>query len=181
MEKDKEDNKKGSPPVRLAFLVSYIGNGFYGSQIQVDRRTVEGEFVAACRRLNLFDDWRKAGFLFAGRTDRGVHACGQVAAFSTTEPERAVHTINTQLRRIAGVPVIQKYLLLFTRGTTRNSGHTVTISKKEGMILRQWAMLPAIFLETTISPVLRGWEIEIPGGRSLSQRYLTMKIISFLR
>ena len=97
MEKDKEDNTKGSPPVRLAFLVSYIGSGFYGSQIQVDQRTVEGEFVAACRRLNLFDDWRKAGFLFAGRTDRGVHACGQVAAFSTTEPERAVHTINTQL------------------------------------------------------------------------------------
>jgi tRNA pseudouridine38-40 synthase len=65
--------------------------------MQTDRRTVEGEFVAACVRLSLFDDWRKAGFLFAGRTDRGVHACGQVAAFSTTEPERAVHAINTQL------------------------------------------------------------------------------------
>ncbi len=97
MEKDKEDNQARSPPVRLAFRVSYLGTRFYGSQMQVDRRTVEGEFVAACRRLSLFDDWRQAGFLFAGRTDRGVHACGQVAAFSTMEPERAVRTINTQL------------------------------------------------------------------------------------
>ena len=156
MEKDKEDNTSGSPPVRLAFRVSYLGSGFYGSQMQVDRRTVEGEFVAACVRLSLFDDWRKAGFLFAGRTDRGVHACGQVAAFSTTEPERAVHAINTQLPRIAGVPVIRKYLLLFTRGTTRSSEHTVTISRKEGMMLRRWTVLPAGFWETTTSPLLRG-------------------------
>jgi tRNA pseudouridine38-40 synthase len=58
---------------------------------------VEGEFVASCHRLSLFDDWREAGFLFSGRTDRGVHAIGQVAAFTTNAPERAVRTINTQL------------------------------------------------------------------------------------
>jgi len=65
--------------------------------MQASDRTVEGEFVAACQRLSLFSDWRQAGFLFAGRTDRGVHAIGQVAAFSTTAPERAIQTINTQL------------------------------------------------------------------------------------
>jgi len=65
--------------------------------MQTDKRTVEGEFIATCRRLSLFDDWRQASFLFAGRTDRGVHAIGQVAAFTTAAPERAIHTINTQL------------------------------------------------------------------------------------
>ena len=65
--------------------------------MQASERTVEGEFVAACQRLCLFEDWRKAGFLFAGRTDRGVHARGQVAAFTTSEPERAIAVINTQL------------------------------------------------------------------------------------
>jgi len=83
--------------VRLAFRVSYLGSRFFGSQMQVTDRTVEGEFVAACQRLSLFSDWREAGFLFAGRTDRGVHATGQVAAFSTSAPERAIRTINTQL------------------------------------------------------------------------------------
>jgi tRNA pseudouridine38-40 synthase len=97
MEKDQEDHPAHAAPVRLAFRVSYLGSRFYGSQMQASHRTVEGEFIAASQRLSLFDDWREAGFLFAGRTDRGVHAIGQVAAFSTGAPDRAIRTINTQL------------------------------------------------------------------------------------
>nr|WP_319376975.1 tRNA pseudouridine(38-40) synthase TruA [uncultured Methanoregula sp.] len=97
MEEDQTDHPSRPAPVRLAFRVSYLGSRFFGSQMQASERTVEGEFVAACQRISLFDDWRKAGFLFAGRTDRGVHAIGQVAAFSTREPERAISVINTQL------------------------------------------------------------------------------------
>jgi len=83
--------------MRLAFRVSYLGSRFYGSQMQEARRTVEGEFVAACQRLNLFSDWREAGFLSAGRTDRGVHACGQVIAITTEFPDRAIKVLNIQL------------------------------------------------------------------------------------
>jgi len=83
--------------MRLAFRVSYIGTRFFGSQMQAAQRTVEGEFVAACRRLDLFSDFRKAGFLSAGRTDRGVHALGQVVAFSTEFPDRAKSALNIQL------------------------------------------------------------------------------------
>lgn len=97
MAKDQTDNPARSAPVRLAFRVSYLGSRFFGSQMQADNRTVEGEFIAACQRLSLFENWRHAGFQSAGRTDRGVHACGQVIAFSTLAPERAVQTINTQL------------------------------------------------------------------------------------
>ena len=97
MEKDQENQPAHAAPVRLAFRVSYLGSNFFGSQMQASGRTVEGEFIAACQRLSLFEDWRNAGLLFAGRTDRGVHAIGQVAAFSTNTPERAILTINTQL------------------------------------------------------------------------------------
>ncbi|MDO9550402.1 MAG: tRNA pseudouridine(38-40) synthase TruA [Methanoregula sp.] len=97
MEKDHTAYPAHAPPVRLAFRVSYLGSRFYGSQMQTDSRTVEGEFVTACQRLSLFDDWRKAGFLSAGRTDRGVHARCQVIAFSTHAPARARTVINTQL------------------------------------------------------------------------------------
>ena len=48
-------------------------------------------------RLKLFSDWRAAGFLSAGRTDRGVHARGQVIAFSTEFPDRAIKALNIQL------------------------------------------------------------------------------------
>ncbi len=97
MEEDKKDNPARPAPVRLAFRVSYLGSRFFGSQMQASSRTVEGEFIATCQRLSLFKDWRQAGFQSAGRTDRGVHARGQVIAFSTDAPDRAIGTINLQL------------------------------------------------------------------------------------
>jgi tRNA pseudouridine38-40 synthase len=97
MEEDKADNPARPAPVRLAFRVSYLGSRFFGSQMQASSRTVEGEFIAACQRLSLFEDWRQAGFQSAGRTDRGVHARGQIIAFTTDAPDRAIGTINLQL------------------------------------------------------------------------------------
>ena len=97
MEKDQTVHAACPAPVRLAFRVSYLGSRFFGSQMQATCRTVEGDFVATCQRLDLFSDWRKAGFLCAGRTDRGVHACGQVIAFTTGFPDRAIQTLNLQL------------------------------------------------------------------------------------
>ena len=85
------------PPVRLAFRTAYLGDRFAGSQLQAEDRTVEGEFIAACRRSELFDDPREARFLAAGRTDRGVHARGQVYAFSTSFPERAIAALPWQV------------------------------------------------------------------------------------
>lgn len=97
MEEDQTDNPARPAPVRLAFRISYLGSRFYGSQMQLQSRTVEGEVIAACQRLNLFSDWRQAGFQSAGRTDRGVHSRGQVIAFTTDVPDRAVATLNLQL------------------------------------------------------------------------------------
>lgn len=85
--------------MRLAFQVAYRGSNFFGSQVQAGARTVEGEFIAACKRLNLFQDWHEAGFCMAGRTDRGVHALGQVCAFSTDLSDRAIIALNHQLPR----------------------------------------------------------------------------------
>ncbi len=85
--------------MRLAFRVSYLGGEFAGSQVQPGCRTVEGEFIAACRRLQLFADRRESRFSFAGRTDKGVHARGQICAFDTNEPDRALAGLNPQLPR----------------------------------------------------------------------------------
>ncbi|MEN6609685.1 MAG: tRNA pseudouridine(38-40) synthase TruA [Methanoregulaceae archaeon] len=87
--------------MRLAFRLSYFGTHFSGSQMQKNLRTVEGEFIGACQRLELFSDWRKAGFFTAGRTDRGVHSRGMIAAFTTHLPERAIQALNNQLPRDA--------------------------------------------------------------------------------
>jgi len=83
--------------MKLAFRFSYFGDRFFGSQVQPGLRTVEGEFIQACRRLRLFDDWREASFATAGRTDRGVHARNQVCSFTTDLPDRAITALNPVL------------------------------------------------------------------------------------
>jgi tRNA pseudouridine38-40 synthase len=62
---------------RYKAILAYDGSGFAGSQRQAKKRTVQGEFEEALRKLK----WSGRSILMAGRTDAGVHAEGQVAAF----------------------------------------------------------------------------------------------------
>jgi tRNA pseudouridine38-40 synthase len=59
-------------------VLEYDGTSFHGSQVQTGQRTVQGELELALARL----DGRPVKTCLAGRTDTGVHALGQVAAFS---------------------------------------------------------------------------------------------------
>lgn len=66
---------------RLALLIEYDGSPpLSGSQLQKNARSVQGELEAAVQRLT----GERVRLAFAGRTDAGVHALGQVAAFTTT-------------------------------------------------------------------------------------------------
>jgi tRNA pseudouridine38-40 synthase len=63
---------------RYQVILSYDGSDFSGSQRQAPKaRTIQGELERALSRLG----WRGKSILLAGRTDSGVHASGQVAAF----------------------------------------------------------------------------------------------------
>jgi len=92
-----EIHPRDASPVRLAFRTGYLGDRFFGSQVQADARTVEGDFLAACIRMELFSTPRDGRFQAAGRTDRGVNARAQVFSFSTPYPERAIAALNWQL------------------------------------------------------------------------------------
>jgi len=63
---------------RFAATVSYDGTDFAGSQRQANDRTVQEELETAA--MSLFGVPVRVDM--AGRTDSGVHAIGQVAAFS---------------------------------------------------------------------------------------------------
>lgn len=63
----------------MALLLEYQGQQFYGWQSQTGLRTVQGELEIALSRIAN----ETIEVICAGRTDRGVHALGQVVHFDT--------------------------------------------------------------------------------------------------
>jgi tRNA pseudouridine38-40 synthase len=61
---------------RFCLTLHYDGGAFYGWQLQPEERSVQGELERVLGKLFA----RPARVIGAGRTDRGVHATGQVAA-----------------------------------------------------------------------------------------------------
>lgn len=81
---------------RYQVILAYDGSGFTGSQRQANSRTVQGEFEKSLRTLG----WSGKSVLMAGRTDTGVHATGQVAAFDfewAHSAEKLLKALNADL------------------------------------------------------------------------------------
>ena len=83
---------------RYKLILAYDGTAFAGSQRQAKHRTVQGELEKALCNLG----WSGRTVILAGRTDTGVHASGQVAAFDLEWK----HSLGSLLRALnAGLPV----------------------------------------------------------------------------
>jgi tRNA pseudouridine38-40 synthase len=61
---------------RIRFTIHYDGRSFHGWQVQPDQRTAQGELERVLAKLTN----APCAVIGSGRTDRGVHATGQVAA-----------------------------------------------------------------------------------------------------
>ena len=64
---------------RVALALEYDGTGYSGSQYQENAPSIQGALEAAINNLT----GERTRVAFAGRTDAGVHALCQVAAFDT--------------------------------------------------------------------------------------------------
>ncbi len=99
MERDErthEDRPHGDRPHGIRLVVAYDGTAFHGWARQPDTRTVQGVLEAAVASMAGHDVICRG----AGRTDRGVHALGQVAAFETARaipPQGWLRGINQAL------------------------------------------------------------------------------------
>ncbi|MEA1894147.1 MAG: tRNA pseudouridine(38-40) synthase TruA [Euryarchaeota archaeon] len=69
---------------RIALKLSYIGDRYHGFQIQQNAHAIESEIFASLEKNNIVHGIREARYSSAARTDRGVHASGQVIAFDTS-------------------------------------------------------------------------------------------------
>jgi len=73
----------------VALTLSYDGRGFLGSQAQTGGRTVQGVLAEALAAIYE----APVATVFAGRTDSGVHAAGQVVGLTEPGIERAPSTL----------------------------------------------------------------------------------------
>ena len=84
--------------MRIALKIGYIGTNYHGFQVQPDVLTIEAMLFSALIKSNLIKSPREANYIASGRTDKGVHALGQVIAFDTERPELAIPgAINSNL------------------------------------------------------------------------------------
>lgn len=91
------------PKRKVAVMIGYSGNGYHGMQLNPPAKTIEGElfkaFVeAGAISKNNSNDLKKSGFMRAARTDKGVHASGNVVSLKMiVEDEDIVEKINSHL------------------------------------------------------------------------------------
>ncbi|KAK1141501.1 tRNA pseudouridine synthase 1 [Aspergillus melleus] len=97
------DNEQRRPKKKVAVLLGYSGTGYKGMQLSDTEKTIEGElfaaFVAAgaISKANAADP-KKSSLVRCARTDKGVHAAGNIVSLKMIlEGPATVHKINEQL------------------------------------------------------------------------------------
>ncbi|OKL61645.1 hypothetical protein UA08_03656 [Talaromyces atroroseus] len=105
------------PKKKVAVMIGYSGTGYHGMQLSLTHKTIEGDlfaaFVAAgaISKANATDP-KKSSLVRCARTDRGVHAAGNVVSLKLiVEDPDIVQKINEHLSpqiRVWGYEVVTK-------------------------------------------------------------------------
>ncbi|KAK3064735.1 tRNA pseudouridine synthase 1, partial [Teratosphaeriaceae sp. CCFEE 6253] len=101
--KEEIDQESRRPKRKVAVFVGYSGTGYKGMQITPTERTIEGDLFAAFIKAGAIskanaDDPKKAGLVRCARTDKGVHAAGNMISLKLiVEDEDIVEKINAEL------------------------------------------------------------------------------------
>lgn len=97
------ENDARLPKRKVAVMMGYAGSGYKGMQMMPDQKTIEGDLFAAFIKAGAIskanaDDPKKSSFVRCARTDKGVHAAGNVISLKLIiEDEKVVEKINEHL------------------------------------------------------------------------------------
>jgi tRNA pseudouridine38-40 synthase len=101
--KEEIEAENRQPKRKVAVMIGYSGSGYKGMQLMPDQRTIEGDlfqaFVAAgaISKANA-DDPKKSSLVRCARTDKGVHAAGNVISLKLIiEDPDIISKINSHL------------------------------------------------------------------------------------
>ena len=96
-----------------ALTLEYDGSEFLGWAAQPGERTVQGVLEEALRRIlgDEDEDGNRLATMVAGRTDRGVHAWGQVASYrhEAVDPVRLNSILPDDLAVLCSVPASESF------------------------------------------------------------------------
>ncbi|KAJ3355369.1 tRNA pseudouridine synthase 1 [Allomyces javanicus] len=99
-----KSGKRLGPKRKVAVLMGFCGTGYQGMQVNPGAKTIEGDLfsgliAAQCVSQDNAKDLKKIGFQRAARTDKGVHAAGQLVSCKLVVDhlEDPVAAINAQL------------------------------------------------------------------------------------
>ncbi|KAK0276062.1 tRNA pseudouridine synthase 1 [Friedmanniomyces endolithicus] len=101
--KDEIDAEERRPKRKVAVLIGYSGTGYKGMQITPTERTIEGDLFQAFIKAGAIskanaNDPKKAGLVRCARTDKGVHAAGNMISLKLiVEDDDIVEKINAEL------------------------------------------------------------------------------------
>ena len=125
---------------RIAFLLEYEGTGYGGSQYQKNAQTMQDALERGLRTLT----GEPIRVALAGRTDAGVHAKGQVAAFAIRSrhgPDVFVRALNHHLPDQIAVRKAKEVALTFDprrHAVSRWYRYTVHNSRQRPALVRSF-------------------------------------------
>ncbi|KAI9843629.1 MAG: tRNA pseudouridine synthase 1 [Sclerophora amabilis] len=97
------ESEERRPKSKMAVLIGYAGSGYKGMQINSNEKTIEGDLFAAFVAAGAIskanaDDPKKSSLVRCARTDKGVHAAGNVISLKLiTGDTNMVQKINENL------------------------------------------------------------------------------------
>ncbi|KAF9112764.1 tRNA pseudouridine synthase 1 [Mortierella sp. AM989] len=98
-----EDKEARVPKRKVALFMGYCGTGYQGMQVNPNAKTIEGELFKAMVAAGAVskdnsDDIKKVSMMRSARTDKGVHAAGNVVSLKMiVDIEDVIGNINTHL------------------------------------------------------------------------------------
>eukprot|EP01134_Creolimax_fragrantissima_P007605 CFRG7605T1 len=156
------------PPKRkIALLLSYCGTGYYGMQINEGVPTIEEELRVAFSKAGVISednsgDLKKVGFQRTARTDRGVHAGGQVISFKAIVVPDLVNEVNKHLPE-------QFRIWSYTRVTNGFSAKNACSGRMYDYLIPTYVLAPGKEIE---SPNYRIDEAVLERTKAIFQLYV---------
>ncbi|KAG0374043.1 tRNA pseudouridine synthase 1 [Mortierella sp. AD032] len=164
---DDEEKEARIPKRKVALLMGYCGTGYQGMQVNPGAKTIEGDLFKAMVEAGAVskdnaDDIKKVSMMRSARTDKGVHAAGNVVSLKMiVDMDDVIGKINAALPE-------QIRLFGFVRTLNSFNAKVLCDSRVYEYLLPTYVFLPRAPITEPIASTQEGASTmpraDLPGG-----------------